>query len=220
MKLFSRLVLVALVGVLCFGCGKKSGIEGKVLDGKGQPMSGVKMIAKQDQPIKGYERFETTTGSDGVFTFKGLYPSSGYSILPEIQSWDIIKAQSGPEGQTSILTSHLVIRFTSNKDGVITDSKTGLQWAPDPGQSMTWDQATQYAQNLRLGGFSDWRLPTRAELRELGTGRKNPAFKFDGDWGWSSEPRDSSTGWLFDFISGLGRSDSHGGRALAVRSPR
>ena len=73
MRLFSRLVLVALVGLLCFGCGKKSGIEGKVLDGKGQPVSGVKIIAKQAQPIKGFEQFETTTGSDGIFLSRDFF---------------------------------------------------------------------------------------------------------------------------------------------------
>jgi hypothetical protein len=205
MKGFLRVVLVVGMGLLLFGCGKKSGIEGKVLDGKGQPMSGVKIIAKQVQPIKGYEHFETTTGSDGGFSFKGVFPSSDYTLSPWDQNWNTearIKAQSGPEGQTSILTSPLVIRFISSKDGVIIDNKTGLQWAPDPGQSMTWDQAMQYAQNLRLGGFSDWRLPTRVELRELGKGGKDPAFKLNGDWGWSSELRASSSAWAFDFSSG------------------
>ena len=49
-------------------------------------MSGVKMIAKQVQPLKGYEHFETTTGSDGGFSFKGVFPSSDYSIGP----WGVI----------------------------------------------------------------------------------------------------------------------------------
>ena len=205
MKVFLRVVLVVGMGLLLFGCGKKSGIEGKVLDGKGQPMSGVKMIAKQVQPIKGYEHFETTTGSDGAFSFKGVFPSSEYTLSPWGQNWNTaakIQAQSGPEGQTSILTSPLVVRFTSNKEGVITDNKTGLLWAPDSGQNMTWDQAMQYAQNLKLGGFSDWRLPTRVELRELGKGGTDPAFKLKGGWGWSSELKDSSTAWLFNFSSG------------------
>ncbi len=226
MKGILRVFLVVGLGLLLFGCGKKSGIEGKVLDGKGQPMSGVKMIAKQVQPIKGYEHLETTTGSDGTFCFKEAFPSSEYTISPSDQNWKTeatIKIQSGPEGQTSLLPSPLVIRFASNKDGVITDNRTGLQWAPDPGQQMTWEQATQYAQNLRLGGFSDWRLPTRVELRELGKGSKDPAFKLNGDWGWSSELNDSSSAaW------GIGLNDGQEGwgfispfpQALAVRSRR
>ena len=225
MKILTRVACVGLFCILCFGCGKKSGIEGKVLDGKGQPMSGVKIIAKQVQPIKGYEQFETTAGSDGTFKFSGLFPTSEYSIFPWDANWKTeakTTMQSGPEGQTSMLASPLVVRFLTNKDGVITDNRTGLQWAPDPGQHMTWDQAMQYAQNLRLGGFSDWRLPTRAELRELGKGGKDPAFKLNGDWGWSSELRDASTAWYFNFSSGQEYWNplSYVTQALAVRSRR
>jgi hypothetical protein len=160
-----------LAGTLClgFGSSKIYGSGGKTLDSKGQPMSGVKSIAKQGGA-----------------------------------------------------------RFTSNKDGVITDNKTGLQWAPDPDQEMTWEQATQYAKNLRLGGFSNWRLPTVVELRELGQGATDSAFKLKGDWAWSSELGNSSTASGFDFRPG--NEDwklnipilvtEHRLRTLAVRSRR
>jgi len=64
-----------LVTACLLGCGKKSGLEGKVVDGKGKPMAGVKVVAKQVQPIKGYEQFESTTGSDGGFKFGRLFPT-------------------------------------------------------------------------------------------------------------------------------------------------
>ena len=32
----------------------------------------------------------------------------------------------------------------------------------------TWQEAKEYAKNLRLGGFDDWRLPSLKELRALG----------------------------------------------------
>lgn len=228
MKGFLRVVLVIGLVLLLFGCGKKSGIEGKVLDGKGQPMSGIKMIANQVQPIKGYEHFETTTGSDGSFSFKGVFPSSDYFISPWDQNWNAeakIKAQSGPEGETSILPSPLVVRFTSNKDGIITDSKTGLQWIPSTGQDMSWNQASQYVRNLRLGGFSDWRLPSRVELRKLGKDGKHPAFKLKECCGWSSELRDDSMAWDYAFSTGQepwGPRDGNDytSEALAVRSPK
>ena len=75
------LFLILMVLTLA-GCGKNSGVEGKVVDGKGKPLSGVKLIAKQVEPIKGYERFETKTGSDGTFRFNKLYPFSGYILIP------------------------------------------------------------------------------------------------------------------------------------------
>jgi len=132
-----RLFLVVFLGFLVFGCSKKSGIEGRVVDGKGKPLPDVKIIAKQVQPIKGYEQFETTTGSDGKFCLRRLYPASEYILLPQSENWatDYIRAvlKSGPEGETSILTSDIVLRFTSPKDGIITDCVTGLQWAQDTG---------------------------------------------------------------------------------------
>ncbi len=57
-------------------------------------------------------------------------------------------------------------RFQTDAQGIVTDTRTGRQWAPDPGGRMTWHQAGEYARKLRLGGFSDWRLPTRDELRD------------------------------------------------------
>ncbi len=45
---------------------------------------------------------------------------------------------------------------------------TGLMWqkATAPGM-YTWDEALAYCEGLSLGGFSDWRLPTLAELCAL-----------------------------------------------------
>ena len=113
-------------------------------------------------------------------------------------------------------------RFQVNPEGIILDTRTGRQWAPDPGERMTWYQAGEYARRLRLGGFSDWRLPTRAELQRLGAGGLDPAFKLAGCCAWSSESEDSSSAWEFHF--GEGRDywlfTNRHAQALAVRSPR
>jgi hypothetical protein len=113
-------------------------------------------------------------------------------------------------------------RFQTDPNGVILDTRTSLQWAPDPGQRMTWHQAADYARQLRLGGFSDWRLPTRTELKQLGAGGLDPAFKLSGNCAWSSEREDDSSAWEYHFREGrdywlfLNRH----AQALAVRSGR
>jgi len=46
-----------------------------------------------------------------------------------------------------------------------TDSVTGLMWVKDSTSSeVTWNQASNYCSNLRLAGYSNWRLATIDEL--------------------------------------------------------
>lgn len=48
------------------------------------------------------------------------------------------------------------------------DSTSGLMWQVQPtGGAMKWQEAKSHCENLDLGGFSDWRLPTILELRSL-----------------------------------------------------
>lgn len=68
---------------------------------------------------------------------------------------------------------------------------------------MTWDQAMQYAKNLRKGGFSDWRVPTKEELLEIskikdicGINGYYPSF-----WSSSTLSDDTSVAWIVYFDS-------------------
>ncbi len=55
--------------------------------------------------------------------------------------------------------------FTVNDDGTTYDENTGLTWVTLPVDGkMTWDEAVEYCENLTLGGYDDWRLPTAEEL--------------------------------------------------------
>ena len=67
--------------------------------------------------------------------------------------------------------------YKVNKNGTITDRATGLTWMQkDSGQlkagdkkngGMTWARALKWAENLKYGGFSDWRLPNVKELQSI-----------------------------------------------------
>lgn len=46
------------------------------------------------------------------------------------------------------------------------DSASGLTWSAYA-KNMRWDEAVEYCKDLSEGGFSDWHLPTIAELRTL-----------------------------------------------------
>ena len=47
------------------------------------------------------------------------------------------------------------------------DPKTGLEWQRESPGEMSWLEAQDYSKALALGGKTDWRLPTVAELETL-----------------------------------------------------
>jgi hypothetical protein len=228
-----RKMAVLLVGLMIVwglsGCGKNSALEGKIVNGKGQPMAGIKVAAKQVQPIKGYEQFETTTGSDGGFRFGKLFPTSEYELITFSEGGTEakrVKIESGPEGQTKMLPQPMILRYMVSKEGVISDSRTGLEWLAGPGQDTNWNMARNWTAGLSVAG-GGWRMPTRGELKTLyekGMGERNidPIFKMTGTDVWSGEPYDSSFAWYFDFRIGserwFTRSLASDVRTFAVRS--
>jgi len=59
-------------------------------------------------------------------------------------------------------------QFVKNGDGTVTDLATGLMWQQaDDGVGRNWTNAMIYAKNLRLGGYSNWRLPNPKELQSI-----------------------------------------------------
>lgn len=47
------------------------------------------------------------------------------------------------------------------------DPATNLMWSPKYDDTMNYDTASAYCENLDLGGHDDWRMPTVSELRTL-----------------------------------------------------
>ncbi len=67
--------------------------------------------------------------------------------------------------------------YKDNGDGTITDQVTGLMWSKTPdmdedgdidaNDKMTAGEASDFASSYKVGGYSDWRLPTIKELFSL-----------------------------------------------------
>ncbi|MGA9717181.1 MAG: DUF1566 domain-containing protein [Acidobacteriaceae bacterium] len=52
--------------------------------------------------------------------------------------------------------------------GYWVDPSTGLMWAgKDNGKDVSWKKAMKYCRDLRLAGYSDWKLATLAELEGI-----------------------------------------------------
>jgi hypothetical protein len=75
------------------------------------------------------------------------------------------------------------------------------QDSPDMPKEMNWDDAMKYAQNLRLVGYDDWRLPTKNELEDLYNKKSNLEFR-EYDKYWSSSIYDSHRAWFMAFYRG------------------
>lgn len=59
-------------------------------------------------------------------------------------------------------------QWTDNGDGTATDATTGLQWEVTPStDTFSRTEARAHCDGVVLGGFSDWRMPTVAELLTL-----------------------------------------------------
>jgi len=110
--------------------------------------------------------------------------------------------------------------------GYWTDRSTGLMWAgKDNGRDVNWHKAMKYCRDLRLAGYSDWRLATIDELQGIydrSTSAPGLAGKHDDEaftWHvkgnlfltghpWSSSRanddrgRPSGYAWHFDFNDG------------------
>ena len=109
------------------------------------------------------------------------------------------------------------------------DPSTGLMWAAkDNGRNVNWNKAMKYCREMRLAGYSDWKLATLAELEGIYDSGANapglarlggPAMGSDFTWHvkgnlfltgnqWSSSRRLDDRGkpsgyaWRFDFNEG------------------
>jgi hypothetical protein len=113
---------------------------------------------------------------------------------------------------------------TPTLTGVLRESDTGLMWETDSGKSdRTWSQAEGYCHDLRLSGFSDWRLATLNELESVYPHKRD--LDLSSYVVWSSEPTAGSReAWYFYFWDGTKKrytlpvnDTHHGAHALCVR---
>ena len=113
-------------------------------------------------------------------------------------------------------------RFTK-ADGVVTDSKTTLEWQDDYSdngdsvKSAKWTDAIDYCEGLSLNSQSDWRLPNKKELLSIvDYGTYDPAISsvFENnstskDY-WSSTTNVSNTNYVW--LVGFGYGDTYSNR--------
>lgn len=128
---------VLLLSIAVCGCSKDAIFESTVVDGSHKPLSRVRVIAHKVEPVQGYENAEAYTDASGRFRLEKLHPSASYALSFMSGDWETqanFTIQTGPQ-RTVKFMSPFQIRFMRTTDGVIRDSRTGLFWAPDTGDT-------------------------------------------------------------------------------------
>ena len=71
-------------------------------------------------------------------------------------------------------------------------------------EDRTWRKAMDYAKELRLGDFDDWRVPTKEELEEIYKIKDACGIEPGGSWFWSSSTyvNDTYYAWYVSFDYG------------------
>ncbi len=121
-------------------------------------------------------------------------------------------------------------RFIAYDNGTALDTKTNLMWATkDNGSNINWSDAKSYCENYRGGGYTDWRMPTKFELKSLyddsifgNNGyHLTKLINLTGAFVWSSETTGTNP-FVTSFQYGLAyeepSSNTRRNRALPVRS--
>ncbi len=103
--------------------------------------------------------------------------------------------------------------FTNNGNGTVTDNVTGLMWQQTDGGEMTVESAATYVAALRVGGYSNWRLPTAHEgFSILNHQNNNPAINTTyfttttAEYWWTSDKQvgDATKIWCTNAGGGIG----------------
>jgi Protein of unknown function (DUF1566) len=93
-----------------------------------------------DGRIKGYPKYKKKTGNANTMYFRMVRNNTEY-------------------GKN---------KFVDNGDGTVSDNATGLMWQKaDDGNGRDWEDSLEYAENLELATYSDWRLPNAKELQSI-----------------------------------------------------
>lgn len=107
----------------------------------------------------------------------------------------------------------LTQRFTLLPDNTVKDNGTDLTWYAVPTKdSLTWEDALQYSENLNVGNRSDWRLPNIKELQSLAdvslftpciSKQVFPTITVNKFWSSTSLSNQTTKAWYLDTQYGI-----------------
>ncbi|MFO0679454.1 MAG: DUF1566 domain-containing protein [Polyangiaceae bacterium] len=121
------------------------------------------LVAGGCQAIVGIEakEFDPTAPPDSTVSGDDPARPASYDVEHPLLADDVYERPLWPIPVDPITADRFVVYKGL---GTAVDTKTGLEWLRTPSADMGWDDARAWCKNLRLGGHTDWRTPTRVEL--------------------------------------------------------
>ena len=107
-------------------------------------------------------------------------------------------------------------RFVAFSNGVVADTKTGLEWIAGPDVDTSYYQAVEWVRGLAVSG-GGWRMPTARELEALyripgNVSSITPLLATRGIHIWPFQENEDLSLYLFRYM------DPYGTRGFAVRT--
>lgn len=112
-------------------------------------------------------KVEVTTSEESIHTNSYVQIATGQVSLYDEDGNVIVALKEGDSlfGQDANYLKGKKMSFKKNEDSISTDLNSGLMWQEIPTtEGFDWQGAKEYCENLELGGYDDWRLPTAKEL--------------------------------------------------------
>ena len=97
-------------------------------------------------------------------------------------------------------------QWKDNGDQTITDICTGLVWEKNASEDYTWEESLNVCNNKEIAGYSDWRLPSKMELRSIiDYSKNNPSIDSEifhnqqSEDYWTSTSNSGTSAWTIHF---------------------
>lgn len=199
-------IVLCLSATLWYGCDDKNkeseffgSIYGMVSEaGTAEPMrgTGVELYYLNEKGTAGALLLRTTTADDGSYSFDDV-KAGEYLLRVEIPGYKRTEYKVVVESNR---TARADMQVKPKGDGYDDDEETDTYYIIAAAQLMVqkedlgyglWWTADEMCKNLTLAGYSDWRLPTKEELKMLYN--KNSLIGFEPAKYWSMSYDDGDT---------------------------
>jgi hypothetical protein len=154
----------------------------------------------------------TATKNDGYWSSTTANRPEMARVITFNDGMNIFNQKSNKRYVRAVVGNTCTPEWIDNNDGTITDQCTGLIWEKEASdETYTWETSLDICRNKTVADYSDWRLPSKQELRSIiNYSSINPAAypdifynqKSDTYWTGTSNSESHNQAWAVNFQYG------------------